>query len=630
MGRITSLTVAKDDRAPSVFGTTLALMTRALRVESRRIEAHLARLFFAGLILLAIGVTFLDPRLIGAPGLAVFWWILWINGSLITLAAISYFPTAITEEKEEETLGLLKMTGMSPLALLLGKSTSRLIGACLALCVQFPFVQLAVTLGGVLPGQIVAAFVALLAYMFGIANMGLYVSVRCRTSRESTRVMVLLLGLYLIGVPLADAIVDQLWSDHVLATPTVHALKGPLLGLYRTSIFKEISLITETGFAGSPLRSPQVWTCLAIGLLFFILAWARFEHLTQREHFPCSWSRGSKEPAPERGRFLAGRFGIFTAPFASLKTRVDRPTRTPNRAWQNPFVWKDFYFITGGVRWAFAKFLFYGLFLYLLLQSTIRWGGWDYFVGWSWVVMVLALVIEASICVSRLFSQEAREQTLPLLKMLPRSWWLTCWSKVGGCLIGLTPILCCFAYAGLQIHDYYRNDPNMKRFLFEPMLWTLILMIIVGLHLAAYFSLLIKYGAIPISLVIVCMAFGGLQYWLQFRSPSAPDAWRRMFASCLTLASLPVTLMLPSWIGGSVPSRLRRSAIARVGYTAGVTLLAFRISAFAAPYCHPSFRDHMMPQPYVEVFTVANWMTVPIMLAIQMLIALRLRKLSTQ
>ncbi|MEZ6049102.1 MAG: hypothetical protein R3C11_26710 [Planctomycetaceae bacterium] len=52
------------------------------------------------------------------------------------------------------------MTGMSPMVLLLGKSTSRLIYALLILSVQIPFVLLSITLGEVMLNQIIAVYVA--------------------------------------------------------------------------------------------------------------------------------------------------------------------------------------------------------------------------------------------------------------------------------------------------------------------------------------------------------------------------------------------------------------------------------------------------------------------------------------
>jgi len=49
----------------------------------------------------------------------------YLNFCFITLGGVGYFATAITEEKEELTLGLLKMADIGPLTLLLGKYRCR-------------------------------------------------------------------------------------------------------------------------------------------------------------------------------------------------------------------------------------------------------------------------------------------------------------------------------------------------------------------------------------------------------------------------------------------------------------------------------------------------------------------------
>ena len=72
-----------------------------------------------------------------------------MNFLIICFAAISYFSAAITEEKEEGTLGMLQLTKLSPFSILLGKSTSKMIGGLLVLLVQVPFAMFAITLGGV-------------------------------------------------------------------------------------------------------------------------------------------------------------------------------------------------------------------------------------------------------------------------------------------------------------------------------------------------------------------------------------------------------------------------------------------------------------------------------------------------
>jgi hypothetical protein len=84
--------------------------------------------------------------------------VMFLNAGFIGIAALSIFPAAISEEKEDETLTLLRMTNLSALSILFGKSTSRFIGAMLLLAVQIPFTLLAITLGGITFSQIAAAY----------------------------------------------------------------------------------------------------------------------------------------------------------------------------------------------------------------------------------------------------------------------------------------------------------------------------------------------------------------------------------------------------------------------------------------------------------------------------------------
>lgn len=115
-------------------------------------------------------------------GLRYFETICYLNILLISVAGISYFATAVTEEKDAGTLALLQLAGLSPFAITLGKSTSRLVSALMLLAVQIPFSFLAVTLGGVLWQQVLAAWVALAAWLILTANAALLASARCATS----------------------------------------------------------------------------------------------------------------------------------------------------------------------------------------------------------------------------------------------------------------------------------------------------------------------------------------------------------------------------------------------------------------------------------------------------------------
>ena len=177
----------------------LALLTRALRVDARQLRNHLFRLAFVGFIYICLLVATFQSAFLGAPGLSFFSQIAWLNALFITCAGIGFFSSAITEEKEEETIGLLQMAGLNHLGILLGKSTSRLIQVMLLLVVQFPFMLLAVTLGGVTTLQIVAAYVDLLAYTVLLANVALVCSVVFQRGGNAAAFTTLLMVLYAIA-----------------------------------------------------------------------------------------------------------------------------------------------------------------------------------------------------------------------------------------------------------------------------------------------------------------------------------------------------------------------------------------------------------------------------------------------
>jgi len=104
-----------------MFAGTLAMLHRALRLDSRLLRTHLFRVSFAGLMYISLIYAWASSSLVGAPGLRLFETMTYLNLVLISLAGISFFATAITEEKEEDTLGLLMLAGINPLGILLGK-----------------------------------------------------------------------------------------------------------------------------------------------------------------------------------------------------------------------------------------------------------------------------------------------------------------------------------------------------------------------------------------------------------------------------------------------------------------------------------------------------------------------------
>ena len=152
----------------------LALFARSLREDARARLTYAARGIVVGFVLLMAGSFGLFARFgssVGALGREFFSGLMIFQTVCIAIAGVGYFASAITEEKEEGTLGLLRMTNLNPLSILLGKSTSRLLAALLLLAAPLPFTVLAVTLGGISLGQIAAAYCTLGAFTFFLCNL---------------------------------------------------------------------------------------------------------------------------------------------------------------------------------------------------------------------------------------------------------------------------------------------------------------------------------------------------------------------------------------------------------------------------------------------------------------------------
>ena len=106
-----------------ISGAT-TLFSWTLRMDSKSIMPHVVRAGFAFLILMAIGTTLGDVFGVNRAGLEFFKAICFLNFLLITVSGVSYFVSALTEEKDSGTFALLQLAGMTPLAITLGKSTS--------------------------------------------------------------------------------------------------------------------------------------------------------------------------------------------------------------------------------------------------------------------------------------------------------------------------------------------------------------------------------------------------------------------------------------------------------------------------------------------------------------------------
>ena len=499
-----------------------ALFFRSLRTDCRSIWVHLSWFFLLLVIYVALLYAQEQERFTGAPGLQFFRTVIYLDAAFVTLLGISYFSSAISEEKEEDTLGLMTMAGISPLGLLLGKSTTRLFQVFLLLAVQYPFTLLAITLGGLMPDQIYAAYAALLAYTALLANAGLLCSVLSRRNRDASGLTTLWVVGYifgplfaLLGLGLISNTISPFWSSWA---PTL----GPILRwLSETSVFGQLFRVTETGYQFD--WTPQLISNPVVGLLFFLMSWGLFGYV-------------SHEVAPEATNRLlvpkkSSRFRLFGA----------------GRAWNQALSWKDFHFIAGG--WLSIVIrcgLYLGLYG-LAVAATFPWDQpidtrqirWqDVTFGYEMFVVPL-FVVDCALCASRIFHDEIRHQTLASLLMLPRSIPHLVYSKITGCLFGLIPgaiaVLCAFLLlpGGMD---------NLMSGIDEPAAWWFGLNLLLLIHLCLVVSLYLRWGAIAMSFALTSgsmMLSTMFMSTIQFSSGFRPD-------HILGVLVIPVSLAIAS------------------------------------------------------------------------------------
>lgn len=458
---------------------TFALFHRALSVDFRLTHSHLFRFLFTVLILFCLISADLSSRVVGAAGLSLFQQIIYLNFVFILMAGVSFFATAITEEKEEQTIGLLLMAGVNPISLLLGKSLPRFVAAFLMLSVQFPFTLLAITLGGVTFAQVISAYVSLAAFLFCLSNLGLLCSVVCSRSRSASTLVVISLASYFLGVPLLgwalSVMVQQNWllEDHIIVKSATQVLTW----LGDSSVLFQVNSILTTGFSESPW-SQQFWSSIGAGIFFFFLASLLFNRFALTE----------VSSSPGRGMIPQKKSRLFS----------------PGRAWPNALMWKDYFFVSGGIGMSVIKFICYGVALTALcsfIQYTTRIYSYQEIGLTVFWTMLIVLLIEISLISARVFQVEVQWQTLVSTAMLPQSMSSTAYSKVTGCLLALAPAAIYLFIGFLLGASEMAYDIGLV--LAEPGFWMMCVQVLFFWHLTAWLSTYVKWGALPLAFILM-------------------------------------------------------------------------------------------------------------------------------
>ena len=370
-----------------------ALFVRSLREQSRAKFTPVSRGAIALIILLFIAMNERSFTNQSAPGQSVLMMLAMVNFFTIAIFGLSTFASAITEEKEEDTLGLLQMTKLNPLAILLGKSTARLCEGLLLLAVQVPFTLLCITLGGVSMHQVLRCYAILAAFLFLLSNVALLWSVICRrTSRATSMTTLTGFVLYLLPMFMWSLAMGSRFNGRRTAT-WLESFAQIWIGI--NPIFDLARSVTPRG---APFSGDSITPSLVGGVIFFGLAWMLFA--------PCCNS--GAETAPQRRE--------KPAPASGRRTQRPRPGR-------RAIAWKDFQFLGGGFRGLFIRFVSYAAICLLLvwwmvaiLHENVRPEGLGIM---FWVCGLIAFSMEFGLMGARMFASERKSKTLGALYTLP-------------------------------------------------------------------------------------------------------------------------------------------------------------------------------------------------------------------
>jgi ABC-type transport system involved in multi-copper enzyme maturation permease subunit len=450
---------------------SLTLLHRAIRADALSWKWHAVRFGSACFLLILLIQAHVMTLGRGTSGRMFFEYVAQLNYLLMTLIGIGFFPTTITEEKEDGTLPLLILSGMPPLTILLAKAVGRLWSILLIFLAQLPFSFLALMLGGLTVWQILAVWWALFAYLVGLSGLGVAWSVVSSQGYRAARGMLASVLLLNFGGMAAEALADWLVLQKMIPARGAVQSVAERLGQLNQQIspMHRIRILLQSD-SGVSLFHAESFTYFTIGIVLFLVAMLLFRRMTEYAHEP------------------------ITRPPGLARARADRKTRRP---WGEPLAWKEFQFLMSGLPGfavqclGLAVLLTVGYFSQRGLEKLLR----LHFHEMAFVGLWSLFVLELTYFASRTFAWEQRAGTLPTLLMLPRSLVGVIVAKLTGGLLGCTPPLLAIAVMSIMT--------GQSPIHFDGGAWDGIAILgslLVLLHLTALFSLDYPWAAIPLAL----------------------------------------------------------------------------------------------------------------------------------
>lgn len=128
------------------------------------------------------------------------------ESALVCLVLPSATATAISGERERQTLDVLLTTNMTPFEIIIGKYLSCLMYVALLLISTLPMVSIVFVYGSISFLQILALYGSILVVAMYLASFGIFFSTVCKKSSSATIMSFLTIGLMIFGTIILVAI----------------------------------------------------------------------------------------------------------------------------------------------------------------------------------------------------------------------------------------------------------------------------------------------------------------------------------------------------------------------------------------------------------------------------------------
>jgi hypothetical protein len=331
--------------------TVLPIVERELRVASRRAGTYWVRVAaamvgIAGWTMLMFVQDFVAP---GSRGTRLFQGLFSIAFVYCLLGGARLTADCLSEEKREDTLGLLFLTDLKGYDIVFGKLAATSLNSLYGLLAILPVMALTTQLGGVTPAELVKASLVLLNTLFFSLSAGLWVSTLSRNERKAMFAALLTV----VGVTVGPAMFVFLLAIYLPGPFEELQVVWPVLSVSPGYAFGVLIL---GSIPSSPFPAWSFWGSL---LLVHLLAWLFLS--MAGNILPRIWRRGASLSRLERERERIEQLAYGSA--------SDRHQFRRRLLDINPFLW-----LAARQRW---KHLYVWLYL-VAVGGTWLWGWFKY------------------------------------------------------------------------------------------------------------------------------------------------------------------------------------------------------------------------------------------------------------